>query len=288
MGAGAIRSYVDSGRWQRLHRGIYATHSGPITRRQRIAGVLLAAGKDATLSYTTAAELVSLVDTVTPAIHVSLPINRRIAPINGAVIHYSSRLDSARHPTKRPPQTRIEETVLDLVDVSLRAEDVIGWLTAACERRLTTPPRLRIALEARSRVHWRSVAYAALDDTDLGVRSPLEVIYLRRVERAHRLPYGERQAPHQRLGGKIYDDIWYAQFKTVVELDGRVAHPSGMAFRDLKRDNIAGARGDVVLHYGWTDVTRSPCAVAAQVGAALMRAGWSGVLRHCGPDCGLA
>jgi hypothetical protein len=71
----------------------------------------------------------------------------------------------------------------------------------------------------------------------------------------------------------------------VVELDGREAHPTDQAFRDLRRDNQVTVTGRTVLRYGWRDVVGEPCAVAAQVGLALQQRGWSGSVGRCGAGC---
>ena len=78
---GTVRARLDSGRWQRLHRGVFAAHSGPITRSDLILGVLLAAGSGATLSHATAAELSGLVDVPTAVIHVTVPELHQISGI---------------------------------------------------------------------------------------------------------------------------------------------------------------------------------------------------------------
>ncbi len=281
----ALRAKVASGKWQMFRRGTYITHNGSPTRTELVDAVLLAAGEGATLSHYTAAEVGGLTEVITPSIHVTVPSSRRVKKINGASIHYSKDIAAAGHPTKQPLQTRIEETVLDLADISIKADDAIGWLSAACGRRLTTPERVATALSNRKRARWRRDLTDALTDVMLGNHSVLERRYFRTVERAHGLPEGARQVPHQRGGSQIYDDVRYSEFATVVELDGRFAHPVDGALRDLRRDNVAAARGDVVLHYGWTDVAHSPCAVAIQVGATLQGAGWNGVLRTCGEGC---
>jgi hypothetical protein len=214
----------------------------------RIWAVLVAAGRGAALSHFTAAELAGLTDSVSPTVHVTIPANRRIASLAGARIHHSNRLEVARHPTKAPAQTRVEETVLDLADLASSVDEAVGWLTAACGRRLTRPDRIEQALKQRRQIRWRSELASALGDVAEGNHSVLELRYFHEVERAHGLPTGARQAAHPRNGGHIYDDVWYPDFNTVVELDGRLAHPAETAFRDLQRDNVAGVRGDVVLH----------------------------------------
>ena len=49
-----------AGRWQVMHRGVYAAFNGTATRRAELWGALLRAGPDAVLSHQTAAELYGL------------------------------------------------------------------------------------------------------------------------------------------------------------------------------------------------------------------------------------
>jgi len=106
---------------------------------------------------------------------------------------------------------------------------------------LTTANRLLAAVAARKRMRWRRDIRAILGDVGSGAESPLEVRYLRTVERAHGLPRGLRQAPRARRGGRYYDDVGYAAFGVLVELDGRLGHGADGHFRDLRRDNAAAA-----------------------------------------------
>jgi hypothetical protein len=80
-------------------------------------------------------------------------------------------------------------------------------------------------------------------------------------------------------------DVRYEPFSTVVELDGREAHPVEESFRDLRRDNTGTVAGDRMLRYGWRDVAGRACEVAMQVGDVLHAQGWTGRLRQCGPAC---
>jgi very-short-patch-repair endonuclease len=200
-------------------------------------------------------------------------------------VHLSARVDTARHPTRLPPQTRVEETVLDLVDRARTLDDALGWVTRAGGRRLTTPARLRNAMARRAKLRWRPELAAAVRDVADGCHSVLELRWLRDVERAHGLPRGERQVVRARRGGRWYDDVRYRRYRTRVELDGRVAHPTERRFRDRRRDNAAAAEGDVVLRYGWPDVAGDPCACARQVATVLRHHGWTGLLRPCRPGC---
>jgi hypothetical protein len=281
----AVQANVAAGRWQRMQRATFLTHNGPPSRSATIWSAVLGAGQGAMASHATAAELVGLTDDVKTLVHVTIPAHRRIARLNDAKIHYSKRSDAVLHPSRRPAQTRIEETIFDLVDTSHSIDEAVGWLAKACGRRLTTPEKLAATLLQRNRARWRRELREALTDISPGNQSLLELRYFRHVERAHGLPAGSRQAPHERAGGRIYDDVWYSMFHTVVELDGKAAHPLDARKRDGKRDNVAGTRGDSVLHLGWDDVVATPCATALMVATTLSHRGWTGAPRRCGRTC---
>ena len=285
LSADRVRAQVSAGRWQRLGPQVYASFTGPPPRSAVLWAAVLRAGRDAVLSHHTAAELAGLTDEAGPVVHITIPPDRRVTRRGGVVLHVSRYAQSARHPTRLPPQTRIEETVVDLTQQSKTLDEAVGWLARACGRRLTTAARLDAVLSGRSRVRWRDELSAALRDVADGSHSLLELRYARVVERAHGLPPGTRQSVRERRGGRWYDDVCYRPIAVRVELDGQAAHPAEMRFRDKRRDNAAVVAGDAVLRYGWADIAESPCAVARQVAQVLRRNGWCGRLRPCGRGC---
>lgn len=173
-----------------------------------------------------------------------------------------------------------------MVSLATNPDAVVALLSAACARRLTTADKIREALDARGRCKWRMLASRALSDIADGVQSPLEARYLRDVERQHRLPRGTRQSlaigSH---GERIYRDVHYAEHGVTVELDGLAYHPIETRALDMRRDNASSLQGDVILHFGWSDVTTRTCATAAQVATVLKLRGWTGAAARCGPRC---
>ena len=115
----------------------------------------------------------------------------------------------------------------------------------------------------------------------------LEYRYLIRVERPHGLPRGDRRRRVVREGRHEYQDIAYDGYRTVVELDGRAAHPAQARWRDARRDTLNTAFGIATIRLGFADVSEHPCASAALIGRALAGRGWTGTLRRCGPACDL-
>lgn len=280
-----IEGRLETGRWQRLHKGVFATFSGPLPRAALLWGAVLRVGDSAVISHHTAAEIWKLSDEPSSSIHVSVPRQAGSLEIPGLILHYSSRLPGARHPARLPPQTTLEETVLDLADVSRTAEDAVAWAIKACQRRLSTPGRITAALASRNRARWRRDLDDAIAEVRAGVHSPLELRYLRDVERRHGLPRGDRQAVTIRRGARQYADVRYTQYGVVVELDGVMAHQGEARRRDSRRDNANTLDGYQTLRYGWVPVAYHSCTVAREVADLLRRRGWQGSPRPCAHGC---
>jgi hypothetical protein len=270
---------------------VYATFSGPQPRQAQLWAALLRAGPGATLSHYTAAELHGLTDAPSEQIHVTVPATRNPArrrKIAGLVIHRSSRIGAARHPALAPPRTRVEDTVLDLVETSRDFDEAFTWLCRAVGRRRTTVPLLAAAVAARTRMRWRAELNAALADVADGVHSLLERRYVTDVERAHGLPRGARQVRRRNGGNEArstYIDNLYADYDVCVEVDGTAAHPVDQRWNDVRRDNANTACGTATLRFGWPDATQRACQSAILVGDTLRRRGWPGSLRPCSPAC---
>jgi very-short-patch-repair endonuclease len=282
-----ISSLLRSGRWQPLQRGVYATFSGTPSRDAELWAAVLRVGPQAILSHQTAAELDGLTGTRSEVVHVTVPDGKHIERIPGIRLHRSERLALARHPSRTPPRTRIEETVLDLTQTAKSIDGAFGWLCQGCGSRLTTPELLHTALDKRGKVRWRGILCSALNDISDGANSVLEVHYVRDVERPHGLPRARRQAKVTRSSGRIYLDNLVDRYRTCIELDGKAAHPVAERWRDIARDNASAADGITTLRYGWPDVTRHSCQTAAQIAAVLRSRGWTGQPTLCGCPCPL-
>jgi predicted transcriptional regulator of viral defense system len=155
-------------RWQRIVPGVYAAFTGPVTRCALLWAVVLRAGPGAVVSHETAAELQGLIDPAGAVVHVSVPGTRHPRRIAGVVVHRCDRLAERRHPVRLPPQTRVEDTVLDLVDSCADVDDAMAWLARAVASRVTSAPRLVAAARTRGRLRHRSLLGAALGDVDSG------------------------------------------------------------------------------------------------------------------------
>ena len=288
--ARAVRAFVHAGRWQVMHRGVYAAFTGKPSRRAELWAALLRAGPEAVLSHQTAAELWGLVNGPSQVIRVTVPHDsnpERCGPITGVVVHRSRSLQRARHPVLSPPRTRLEETLLDLIDGSRNFEEVYDWICRAIGRRRTTAGRVWAALQARPRMRWRLEIALALGYAEGGALSVLELRYVRGVERAHGLPAATRQARVRHETGNRYLDNLYVDYRACVEIDGTAAHPEDEQWRDKSRDRWnAVHEGIDTIRIGVPDLIGKErmCRTAADVTKWLSGRGPT-VGRPCGPGC---
>ncbi len=276
MGDRSIERLVVQRHWRRLLPGVYLTAATePGWRSLAWAGVLYA-GERAVLGGSAAGFVHGLVDQPPATITVVIPHEQRTRNVEPWVFVRQRGLGSPGR--GNPPRIGVESTVLWLCGAG-RPEEAVIWVTTAVQRRLTTPGRLRRALELAQRQRHRQVIDGLVTDVAKGAHSPLEVLYARDVERAHGLPTGRRQGPS--VSGSGAHDVTYDEQEVVVELDGRVWHDGMGRFRDMWRDNVSTLGHHLTLRYGAYDLYRQPCAVADQVAQALIQRGWRGLPTRC-------
>jgi Transcriptional regulator, AbiEi antitoxin len=286
MSVGEIDARVKFGRWRPLHRGVYATFTGPLRRDVQLWAAVLYAGQGARLSHESAAEILGLTSGQLPHIQVSISPERRVVPVDGLIIHISSYNGQIwRPPPGVPPHTSEEDTVLDLVHAATSLDDVIGWVTRAMAKPLTSDDHLRRAMAARKQLRWRHELNEIITAAVGGAHSVLEYRHDRDVQRAHGLPPAKKQVPFKKPDGTNgYLDRYYPEHGLIIELDGKQYHPDERRGQDQDRDNTNAVTGST-LRYGWDDVTRRACQTARQEADALRSRGWRGTPKPCSPTC---
>jgi hypothetical protein len=284
----SVRHRVQAGRWQRVYRDVYATHSGPLAPETRLQAALAYAGAGAALSHETAAVRLGLRISPVATIHVTVPATRRVRHQEGLVVHYARRLSDQDLRVRRGLAcTSIERTVLDLVSTAKTEGKAAAVIVLVVGSRRTTADRLRHRLQdSAGPLMHRRVAAMVLAEAEAGAHSPLELRFSE-VCRSHGLPEGTRQVRRLLRGGKaIYLDNLVEEYGLVTELDGHPGHDSAVgAFRDNERDNANVEAGLTPVRAGWENVLDDPCEVARQRAAILVRLGWPGQIAACSPGC---
>ncbi|MGA4508447.1 hypothetical protein ACQB6R_09855 [Propionibacteriaceae bacterium G1746] len=269
-----VQTLPDHG-WQRLLHGVYSS-AGADWQQRAWAGVL-AGGEQAVLGGLVAAKLHELHRGGVDLIEVWLPPNANaVRQQPGWRFRRGHR---AGHSS--PARLSIEQTVLDLC-AGESIDGQAGWVTRAVVGRRTTTSRLRATLEGATRLKGRASVVQLLDWLDSGIESPLELRYRRDVEKAHALPTGLRQVS---MSKRTRTDVVYADFNTLIELDGELGHRGAGEVRDAWRDAEHLTMGLVTMRFGWIDVFHRACGVAGLVARVLRQRGWQGYPQPC-PACG--
>jgi very-short-patch-repair endonuclease len=286
----AVRHRLATGRWQRVYRDVYVTHSGPLAPQTRLLAALAYAGDGAALSHETAAVRLGLLRTLgspCPVVHLTVPWERRVMPQPGLEIHYARNFTESDTRVRNGLRcTSVERTVVDLVSTARTPGRAAALVLDAVGSRKTTSARLRRAMQrtGRPRRH-RQLTTTVLAEAQAGAHSPLELRFVE-VCRAHGVPEGARQVRQVVRGRTIYVDNIVEEYGLVTELDGHAGHDSAAGrFRDLQRDNANVEAGRTPVRVGWESVLDEPCEVARQRGAILRRLGWTGAVTGCSANC---
>jgi hypothetical protein len=284
-----VRRMLSRGELVVVHPRVYVTHSGRPTRRQREWAAILACAP-AALHRESALDAHGMTrDRSSPAqaerlIHVLVDRNRRVVPPQGVVVERVADPGAWVQAHRRPPRATFDYALVKAAGDRAEA-DAIALLSDAVQQGLTTAPRLLDVIARLPRLPRRATLSAVLADVEAGTRSVLELRYLRDVERAHRLPVGERQLRQRTRSGPVVRDVRYRDERTLVELDGAFGHRDSVdRWTDLQRDLDAALDDHLTLRPGWLQVLE-PCRLALAVSAVLRHRGWTGSPVACRPGC---
>ncbi|USQ75111.1 type IV toxin-antitoxin system AbiEi family antitoxin domain-containing protein [Ornithinimicrobium cryptoxanthini] len=277
---GAVRARLQAGKWQRLHRGVYLTHSGPVGDDAVAWAVLLAAGEDALLSHGSALWVWGVGPPPTQWT-VLVPHDRR-RRVDGAVLVRTRDLPRARS-VNGYRTTSLHRAVVDVADVPGAAvDDVIALAAKVCQKGFTTPERIIEELASRRGHRMRRPLRLILGDLTDGLESLAEHRFLHGVVRAHELPPFAMQV----IMGQTRADFANKQFAVSAEIDGLAFHAG--AFRsDRRRDRKSSARGVLTVRATWWDVEDDPCDLAQDLADTLRGRGWTGTPIPCSRTCGV-
>lgn len=268
LGRRAITHRLATGRFHRLHHGVYAVGRPEVTLRGRWLAAVLACGSGALLSHQSAAALWGLIGAGGAVVHV-LSERRWEGQDAGIAAHRTRDLAHGDRVTRdRIPVTSIPRTLLDLAGVV----DASRLRNAFEEADRLGVLELRAVAEVCGRVRGHKgvgelrslVGEAAAPEY---TRSAFEEAF-RDFCRDHALPLPEANA--WALGFEV-DAIWRAE-RVIVELDGWEFHRGRAAFeRDRERAARLEVAGYLVYRLTYRRLMREPLVVAAELRRALNR-----------------
>ncbi|MFI5565470.1 hypothetical protein ACIA2T_39775 [Amycolatopsis japonica] len=278
-----IVANLEAGRWQRVLPRVYANFTGLLPRAARMHAALRYGGGQAVLSHRTAAEEWRLLPVADGPIEITVPYASSAVSQSPLVKVHRSRALPYSTAEVWPPRTKPTDTIVDLAVSQPTARDAVNVVVDLVSRSKVPVSAMRDCVSMRPPFRFRAEIQRGLELVDGGLMSALEVEFKEQVEERHGLPPGDRQTAIEVDGKTLWEDVTYDSHGAAltVRLDGRATHAmAAVAFRDRRRDNAAELAGRARLVYGWQDVRESPCEVAAEVRAILLREGWRPAVRH--------
>jgi predicted transcriptional regulator of viral defense system len=150
-----ISYHVKTGRFIRIHRGVYRFRDYPSSPREDVMAAWLAVGKEkAVISHESALDLLELSDVIPNAIHLTVPRSSRgHSVLPGVRLHTVSEpiaprdlrsWDGMRH-------TSAERTIVDAAEFGTDIVQVHKAIGGALTRGITTPRRLEEGSQLRNK-----------------------------------------------------------------------------------------------------------------------------------------
>ncbi|HKO33944.1 MAG TPA: hypothetical protein VJY85_09380 [Candidatus Limnocylindria bacterium] len=268
---------VASGRWQLVHRGVYATHNGTLTQRQTLwaASLSTGAGRPAVLGGVTALCLQGLQRFTPQYVHVVVPAHRRARrPPPGVRVHRTSHLAIEHVCPSLPPTTSPARSVVDAAGWAKTEAEARTIIAMCFQQRLVIGDEVENVARQMPVAKRRSLILRSAADARGGAHSLAE-LDLVALCRAAGLPVPVRQVMRRDAAGNVryLDVLW--PWGVRAEIDGSHHMSAEQWWADMRRHNDLSRRGEVVLRFPAWLVRDSPMEVAETIRRALRDAGWS-------------
>jgi len=270
MGRRAIGGRLGRGAFHRLHRGVYAVGHRPLTMRAHWLAAVLACGEGAVLSHRSAAQLWGIrrhselvVAGAVPRVESSSPRTLR----NRVATHLTRLRSDETDVIDSIPVTSVSRTLFDLAAIVERDQ-----LERAIEQarvlgltdRVSLPDLIERHPGRRGSGVLREILGGAIAAAGV-TRNDFEERFAALVRREG-LPRPTLNAPLQ-VAGRIFEiDCLWRGHRLALELDGRAAHSTPMAFEaDRERDRLLLADGWRVTRVTWRQLEEQPGRIAAEI-----------------------
>lgn len=253
-GSQAVRHRIESGRWQRVARGVVVTHSGTLTEAERDAAALAAAPPGSVLAGLTALRIDGFSGPQVDSRFVVAPPGRRAHQVENLITHWSGELSTRDvHPLRQPARTRPARSAVDAASWSGSPRRA-RWITiAVIQQGIATARQIREALERRGRCRHRGIILESTYDAEGGKHSLPERDFAL-IWSALQLPPLEHQKPVRGNRGHFFLDAWCPYLGFGVEVHG-VPH------RDLAHWDADVTRANEVIIEGRPHLTFTSYAV---------------------------
>lgn len=161
-----LAHHVRTGRYIRVHRGVYRLRDYPSSPYEDVVAAWLALGRDtAVVSHESALALHDLADAIPGAVHVTVPRARRyLRALPNVRLHTTTRALARTDVVEREGvrTTAPIRTILDAAEAGIGPEQIEMAVRQAVRRGLVLPDQLRVASRDRQQ-RVRALVDSALD-----------------------------------------------------------------------------------------------------------------------------
>lgn len=261
-----IEGRIGSGRWKRVHAGVYQVDTRELDRESKLHAAVAACGPAARISHRAALLLWQMDGIGFAPIEVTLPFGSLAVP-EGVIVHRSRRATNPAE-VRGIPVSGPERTLLE-------CSRYLGVLTlgkaldSAIRRKSTTLDRVSLVLSnegGRGVVgtkRLRSVLRQREHDTSTDSGSEFELLH--QMQRAM-LPRPELGFELYPLSGRRVPDFIWPERGKAVEVDGIDAHDSADKLDDdLSRQNELMDLGLEIRRFSARQIRRDPQGVVDQI-----------------------
>jgi hypothetical protein len=278
-----LQNSVASGRWQEPLPGVFVSHTGPLTRRERWHAALFYAGERAVLSHRTAllawgARMEEARPSLRVAgvkgdfdrgleggiVEVTVPHGRHLRSVNFVVVHQSRRPVDEGWRVDLLPVAPPARAAIDVAICAPRRADVDHVIADVLQKNLCSIPALEqeAALLGRRLTPWLQ---SALGDARRGMRSVGEAD-LRRACRLAGVPEPEWGAAIETPSGTYFVDAYWRRKRIAAEADGAEFHLSAADWgHDLRRQNAIHGAGVTLFRYPVRRLRAQPLACGLEI-----------------------
>jgi very-short-patch-repair endonuclease len=269
-----IRGQVRMRRWQLIGDQSLCLHNGPIEEWGHHWAAVFQGGPRAQLDGASSLIAAGLERYTVKRIRVSVPRGARIRRNRRYDIRQTRRWDANDKAPSGIPRTRPEVAAVRGFLWASSTREATYLLTLAVQQGFAPPEAIgREALRIRKDKR-RALLYAVVNDLISGARSLGELDLVRELRRRG-LPLPQRQVLRRDKRGRYYLDLYWPQWRLVVEVDGIHHTWAENIVGDALRQNSLAIAGDTVLRVPLLGLRLNPDEFFGQIEEALVAAGWS-------------
>jgi hypothetical protein len=256
LGRPVVNAHLRNGTWQAPCRSVVVAHNGLLTRRQQLWVAVLHGGSGAVCGGPTAAALLGLRGLESPDVHVVIPAQRQVIPIDGVQIHRATVLPSAHVLDQSlPPLTTMARAVVDAAAWAPTDADAREFVVAAVRQGKVLPSEVADVLKVLTRSKRRSLVLETVNLAVNGADALADDLLVKTCRRDG-LPVPDRQVRRAEESGRPrYLDAYWNRWQLCLEVD-----------------TAQQADGDEVIP-GWALFHKQP-ELATRIRAALTDKGW--------------